>query len=281
MIAEFSAIFISAEVVCQITTYLVAFGLFVGALEDLSAWSVYSTSGLLSGDVAQFSFGSGNNLSSLMKLLTKDSAFKLLTWARFMSAVLLGMFSYFGWYSPFLYGLAFMLHSLVAIRSSYSLDGAYQMYMMLLLGLFASSLFSFESNLAYLALGFIGAELILSYFIAGFSKLLSPVWRSGYALYAVFSTRTYGSVFIYNLLRKHKLIASILGWVVILFEVSFFLILFVSPHYAVFFLLLGFGFHLFNAIFMGLNDFLIAFPATYPALLFLVNWVHMSHRATV
>jgi hypothetical protein len=59
-----------------------------------------------------------------------------------------------------------------------------------------------------------------------------------------------------------------LAWSVIVLETLFPLCVIVHPPLFWVFLLWGLGFHIFCAFFMGLNNFVWAFVATYPALLF-------------
>jgi len=116
-------------------------------------------------------------------------------------------------------------------------------------------------------LWFIAGELILSYFIAGLAKMISPIWRKSHALPAIFSTKIYGHEGIFQLVMKHKTLSIVLCWPVFIFELLFVLALF-SEHLCFFLCIVGFFFHLFSAIFMGLNTFFFSFVSTYPALFY-------------
>jgi hypothetical protein len=58
------------------------------------------------------------------------------------------------------------------------------------------------------------------------------------------------------------------SWLVIVFECAFPLVLWVRPQGAALLLACGLAFHLCNALVLGLNRFLWAWLAGYPALLF-------------
>ncbi len=55
------------------------------------------------------------------------------------------------------------------------------------------------------------------------------------------------------------------SWAVIAFESSFVAVLFVDAQIALLILAGGLVFHFCNAVFMGLNGFLLSFAASYPS----------------
>ncbi len=121
---------------------------------------------------------------------------------------------------------------------------------------------------------FLTAQAALSYVAAGIAKLVSPVWRSGEAIYLVFNTCTYGNRWIARLLRDRRWLRLLLCWSVILVE-SLFPLAFVLPYPGVWFFLIAAGlFHLSCAVIMGLNSFLFAFVATYPAVYYVAMQVN-------
>ena len=112
---------------------------------------------------------------------------------------------------------------------------------------------------------FLAAQAALSYVVAGIAKLVSPLWRSGDAIYLVFNTCTYGNEWIADVLRNRHWLRLLLCWSVIVVE-SLFPLALVLPHPFLWFFLIAAGlFHLGCAIIMGLNSFFFAFTATYPA----------------
>jgi hypothetical protein len=121
---------------------------------------------------------------------------------------------------------------------------------------------------------FLAAQAALSYAVAGIAKLVSPVWRSGDAIYLVFNTCTYGNRWVAGVVRQRRWLRLVLCWSVILVE-SLFPLAFVLPHPFLWFFLIAAGlFHLGCAVIMGLNSFFFAFTATYPAVYYVA--VQMS-----
>ena len=121
------------------------------------------------------------------------------------------------------------------------------------------------------ALWFVGAQGVLAYTVAGWSKLASARWRSGVALAAILSTRTFGTPAIGAALRRHPAAARVLSWGVIGFECSALLAVLAGPRAVLAFVAAGVGFHLATATVMRLNHFVWAFAATYPAMLHLAS----------
>lgn len=119
-----------------------------------------------------------------------------------------------------------------------------------------------------IAFGYLGAQLVLSYFIAGWVKIVNPDWRSGRALRQVFAFSTYpvseslrGWAARPNLLRA-------MSWAVMLLEIGFPLAMISRPALAAG-LALAAAFHLANACLFGLNRFFWTWLAVYPALVWL------------
>jgi hypothetical protein len=118
-----------------------------------------------------------------------------------------------------------------------------------------------------LAIAFIGAQLVLSYFTAGLAKLLSREWRGGHALRTIMATESHGDPAFARALERVPVASVALGWTVMLFECAFPLLLVGPDWLAVALLALGLAFHIACAVTMGLNNFLLAFTATYPCAL--------------
>ena len=118
-----------------------------------------------------------------------------------------------------------------------------------------------------LAVVFITAQAVLSYFTAGVAKLVSPMWRGGRALPAILGTYSYGLAPVSRIMESRPAVGLVLGWSVIIFEVLFPLVLIAPPSVAVAALGVGLTFHLGCAVLMGLNSFVWPFPATYACVL--------------
>jgi hypothetical protein len=152
-------------------------------------------------------------------------------------------------------------------------DGAEQMTTLVLAATLLAVLPHTSEARIHLAVAFIGAQATLSYVTAGIAKLLSPVWRSGAALPVIMGTEIHGHPRVASALAHWRRSAAVLGWSVIAFECLFPLLIIGPSWLAIAALILGLIFHAGCAATMGLNNFLWAFPATYPCVLVLASWL--------
>lgn len=113
---------------------------------------------------------------------------------------------------------------------------------------------------------YIATQCTLSYFIAGVIKLKSQAWRSGFAL-RIFLTQSN-----YLVPERLKSLAckpepmKLASWFIILWECSF-PVLWLKPQSLFFvYIAMAFCFHLGNFFAFGLNRFVFAWLASYPAL---------------
>ncbi|MCA1845618.1 MAG: hypothetical protein LC792_20975 [Actinobacteria bacterium] len=157
-------------------------------------------------------------------------------------------------------GLSTML---LHYRHPYGLDGSDQVTVIISIGLAVGLALGVES----LALAFVAAQAVLSYFIAGVSKLGGPVWRDGTAVPAILSTRTYGHPPLGALLVELPLIGRGLTWSTVAFESLFPLALLAPIEVLLAFLVFGAMLHIGTAVTMGLNVFAWSFIATYPCII--------------
>jgi hypothetical protein len=132
----------------------------------------------------------------------------------------------------------------------------------------ALTLFSDTAVAAGYCLSFLTLQLCLAYFAAGFHKLRSPVWRSGYALPGLLSARLFGFPAFGAWLARHRLLAWSLAWATIVWEVSFPVVLVAPREICLGCFACGVLFHLGTAFTMGLNKFIWAFLALYPAAIY-------------
>ena len=117
-----------------------------------------------------------------------------------------------------------------------------------------------------IALGYFAVQLLLSYVLAGWVKLVNPEWRSGQALADVFAFSVYPVSDDLRALASSRQLLVAASWFIILFEVLFPLAL-VNDTMLQAALALAFLFHLVNACVFGLNRFLWVWAAGYPCLL--------------
>lgn len=117
-----------------------------------------------------------------------------------------------------------------------------------------------------IAFGYLAIQLILSYFISGWVKIVNPEWRSGLALRDVFQFSAYPvSESLRNWQYSPQLLL-IVSWAVIIFELIFPLAL-LSQTTLIIALVIAAMFHFSNACFFGLNRFFWTWISAYPSLL--------------
>lgn len=117
-----------------------------------------------------------------------------------------------------------------------------------------------------MALSYLAVQLVLSYFVSGWIKVINPEWQSGQALRDVFRFSAYPVSEGLRGLADHLWFLFVMGWAVVLFELVFPLAL-LHPVALKLALLGAAGFHLSNACFFGLNRFFWIWICAYPALI--------------
>lgn len=118
------------------------------------------------------------------------------------------------------------------------------------------------------SLVFISLQVIISYFTSGMCKLMSSYWRKGDALANILNNYTYGSESVATVLKRYKNVNKILTYSPIFLMISFpFSFLIPEIDVLLISLTLMFSFHFGTSVLMGLNDFILTFPATYPCLI--------------
>ena len=123
-----------------------------------------------------------------------------------------------------------------------------------------------DSLWAEVAMGYLAMQLLLSYFIAGWVKLINPEWLRGRALRDVFMFSAYPVSESLRGWQQWPRLLWAMSCGVILLEVLFPLALLDARALWLALLLAGL-FHLANAMLFGLNRFLWVWLAAYPALL--------------
>jgi hypothetical protein len=261
---------LSAEEAIVWTTRLGALSVLLLSLEALVARASYRDSGLLGFAVAQ----------------TRHPWFMHPRVERPMAA-LLGYRAFLGWILLRLLAAAVLLAAplplndglrtglvltlattsvLLGLRTGFGMDGADQMTTLIWLALAVDATGGTALS-SQAALWFIAAELTLSYLVAGVAKALGPEWRSGRAIWGVLSTRMYGVPPLGLWLQRRPRLCWLLCWSVILGESLFVLVFVLPPAGGAVLIAAGLSFHVGTAALMGLNTFLWAFLAAYPALL--------------
>jgi hypothetical protein len=256
--------------------FFLSISLLLTSFEEILNKDIYQKRGILSFDISKLNnkWMLNTKIGRFLTLLMNENIFIFLLYLKAICSVYLLILSFDTSYSPWILMLLLMNNILSTLRSPYGLDGAHQLQFMILLSLSVLSFNHTSMMMHYICFGFISMQLILAYFIAGLGKILSPVWRGSYGLLLVFSTNSYGNEFIFNQFNRHRFLTAVLSWSVILFEMSFVGVLLLPINLGLILCFLGIGFHLFNAIFMGLNNFFFTFLSAYPALFFLLCKIH-------
>lgn len=118
---------------------------------------------------------------------------------------------------------------------------------------------------AMLAFGYLAVQLVISYFMSGWVKLVNPDWRSGRALGDVFGFSAYPVSEALRALSQRPVTLRLASWGVIGFELAFPLALFTVPT-LLGALAIACVFHTANALVFGLNRFVLAWASAFPAL---------------
>ncbi|MFW2542718.1 HTTM domain-containing protein [Primorskyibacter sp. 2E107] len=121
---------------------------------------------------------------------------------------------------------------------------------------------------AELAFAYLGAQLMLSYFVSGWIKVINPEWRSGRALADVFRFSAYPVSEGLRALAHRPRMLWLGGWAVMLLELAFPLAL-LHPLALMAALTLTAAFHFANACLFGLNRFFWIWLGAYPSILWL------------
>jgi hypothetical protein len=145
--------------------------------------------------------------------------------------------------------------------------GADRMGLLILIALALAHLAPNEKARA-VAFGYLGAQVVLSYFVSGWVKVVNPDWRNGQALSDVFLFSAYPAGENLRCWAGRPGALRAASWAVMGFELAFPLSLLSAPALAGA-LALGATFHLANAALFGLNRFFWIWLCAYPSLLWL------------
>jgi len=143
--------------------------------------------------------------------------------------------------------------------------GADYMTVLVLLVLSTDALFHPSPIVRLGCLWYLSIHTILSYFISGALKLRDADWRSGRALQRFLSSPPYDPPVFFVNLSKHPRLMLLGSWTILAFEVSFPLCV-ANPRICAVYVCAALVFHLMNVAAFGLNRFLFAWSAAYPAL---------------
>lgn len=117
-----------------------------------------------------------------------------------------------------------------------------------------------------IAFGYLALQLVLSYFISGWVKIVNPDWRSGRALCDVFQFSAYPVSESLRQWSSSPRMLFMMSWGVMLFELLFPVAL-LSKTSLIVALVITASFHFSNACLFGLNRFFWIWIAAYPSIL--------------
>ncbi len=119
-----------------------------------------------------------------------------------------------------------------------------------------------------IAFGYLALQLVLSYFISGWVKVVNPEWRSGRALQDVFQFSAYPVSESLRGWAQRPILLGAMSWAVMLFELVFPLTL-LTQTTLIIGLVIAATFHFTNACLFGLNRFFWIWITAYPSILWL------------
>ncbi len=157
---------------------------------------------------------------------------------------------------------------LVNIRFRGSSNGGSDMMLMVVLSaLVVAQLEATSPVLVNVALVYIAAQATMSYCIAGVVKIINAPWRSGDALASFLATPHFGTPATLRRVMSGRGALLATSWSVMLFECLFPVAL-LGPAPAIAMVTIACLFHLGNVAAFGLNRFLLAWAATWPAVIY-------------
>jgi hypothetical protein len=165
----------------------------------------------------------------------------------------------------------------LTMRSWLGGDGSDEMGQIVSIGvlLIALGIWLNQLTLSFAGTLLIGGQLTISYFFAGFAKLLSAEWRQGRAMVGVTGTHIYGHALTARVFGGSAVLSKCFCWLVIISETLFPLFILAPPKIFLITVTAFFMFHLSHAYFMGLNTFVWAFAAAYPSVLLLNQLINV------
>ncbi len=227
---------------------------FIKMKESISETGIWRWSELRS----EYLFLSEKILKGLDWLMAPKRFIEIMT-LRFYTACLAVLYPHF----ILIFIILFLSTFLVTLRWRGSFNGGSD-YLSLIL-LLCLCIGFIHPILAKASLWYICLQVISSYFMAGLYKIRQKKWHNGSAIYGFVSSPSYKAPRFMIEKCHHPLTSMTLAWLVIIFELTFPLVL-AHPYLCVIYLGAGFFFHLGNFMTFGLNRFFWVWTASYPAL---------------
>lgn len=271
-----TAVTVDTVTVVRMIAAMTAVHATVTTMEHLLTLDRFESGEIFGWDVCRLFVSSGGSLSAVARPFLRPPRFRALLGLRLVTAIALLGLAITGRVHALVVAVLFLTNLAIGYRHPGGLSGTFQLQVVVTAGLLVATAAPVGSPLELLGILFIAAQSVLSYLVAGVSKLGSGQWRDGSALCGIFATKTWGSAWVYDLVTNHPRIRVTAAYGVILFECLFAAALFVDTTWALAIFGAGILFHAATAAFMGLNDFLLMFPATYPAVLYANQYLHQT-----
>lgn len=184
----------------------------------------------------------------------------------FVPRLLLSVLLIVGFQSSWVLGLLFVLALMMLHRFQGPYNGGADRMSLLILCCLCLVHFLPEPRWQEIAFGYLALQLILSYFISGWVKIVNPEWRNGRALRDVFQFSAYPVSESLRQWSASPQLLFLMSWGVMLVELLFPFSLF-SKMSLIGVLVVTASFHFANACLFGLNRFFWIWIAAYPSLL--------------
>lgn len=263
-----------------LTELLVGIGVVINSIESLSAMREWAPGGLFDWVGVRAEFRVPQWLQSTVYALFRYPRIAVIFVVRGGAGLFL-IIAFFAPTSIRLLGavalVLFLTGVLFYLAHAFGHDGADQMLQIILGPLGIAQMIGNDSALLF-AMLFIASQCLLSYATAGIAKLFGSLWRRGIALHLVLRTRGYGSASLAVFFRTHPVLEKVTSYTIVAYEVCFIVSLFLPPPWFYVWLTGGILLHLSFALFMGLNNFVWTFAATYPALMLANQFVRQTFR---
>ncbi len=161
----------------------------------------------------------------------------------------------------------FFTSLLVCVRWRGTFNGGSDYMTLIVLVALCVTSMSDHPSLVDAALGYVAVQACLSYFVAGVAKLRISDWRKGRALGLFLTSSYYDVPSVVKRMAGQSTLMKFASWGLMIFELSFPIAL-LNRELCLVFLILAFVFHVANAAVLGLNRFVFAWLAAYPAVIY-------------
>jgi len=244
------------------TTNLIALAIVLQSLEHLMLLKTTSEDGIWRWSIIREEFSNWPYvIRKSLDLLLSDRGFVALLLLRLFAALAVVFFLH-----PLLILLLLLSTILICLRFRGVFNGGSDyMTLTVLIALLVATSFWNERLVVYGALLYLAIQGVSSYFIGGISKLKRKNWRNGVALRDFLRSTIYQPSPVLESFAANKQRITLASWGLILFECAFPLAL-LNSTLCLAFLGAALTFHLLNFYAFGLNRFVFAWLASYPAI---------------